>query len=113
MNPFYNYLAMFLCIALIPLSHLLIKYDSKKEDSLFSSFMKPKILLGFLLLWIVTLLSVYSFQKIPLKTSAAWTSLTYVLTTLLASVFLKEKIHVKRWFGCFLIVGGILIFQFG
>jgi uncharacterized membrane protein len=113
MNHFYNYLAMYLCILLIPFSHLLLKLGTKKDDSFVSSLVRPKIILGFFTLWLVTLLSVFSFQAVPLKTSTAWTSLTFVLTAIFSCIFLKETIQFRRWFGCTLIVLGILIFQLG
>lgn len=110
-NP--HYAAMGLCILLVPIAQTLLKLGSKQEDAFIRSFLRPQLLAGLFLLWLVTVLSVFSFQVVPLKTSAAWTSLTYVLVTLSARFVLGEKVPLSRWAGCLLIVSGILIFQQG
>jgi drug/metabolite transporter (DMT)-like permease len=102
---------MGLCILIIPVAQILLKLGSKKEDGLLSRFLRPYLLLGFFLLFIVSILSVYSFQEVPLKTSAAWSSLSFVLVALSSKFLLKEPFPITRWLGCFLIFVGIFVFH--
>ena len=113
MNETSHYVAMGICILLVPIAQTLMKLGSKNGDSLAQSIWRPYTLVGLGILWVVTVLSVYSFQVVEVKTSAAWTSLTYVLVVLSSRFTLGEKITHIRWVGCTMIVAGILIFQLG
>ncbi|MBP1912638.1 EamA family transporter [Thermococcus stetteri] len=56
------------------------------------------------LLWLISLSDLPASLMYPLL------NLAYVLTVLLASVYLKEPVHALRWIGVFLIiVGSILV----
>ena len=46
MNDLPHYLAMGLCILIIPVAQILLKLGSKKEDKLFSSFLRPQLISG-------------------------------------------------------------------
>ena len=113
MNEISHYAAMAACILLVPIAQTLIKLGAKSEDSFIQSIRRPYILTGLGILWVVTVLSVYSFQVVEVKTSAAWTSLTYVLVVLISRFALGERITHMRWVGCTMIAMGILIFQLG
>ena len=113
MNEISHYTAMAICILLVPVAQTLMKLGTDAEDTISHSLLRPQVLAGLAILWLVTVLSVYSFQVVEMKTSTAWTSLTYILVTLSASLVLKEKVRPIRWLGCSLIVAGILVFQLG
>tara|TARA_B100001093_G_C26826077_1_gene1014066 strand:+ start:1357 stop:1671 length:315 start_codon:yes stop_codon:yes gene_type:complete len=102
---------MGLCILLIPVAQMLLKLGSQKEDRLFSSLFRPYLISGLFLLFVVSILSVFSFQVVPLKTSAAWTSLSIVFVSLCSRFFLKEPFPISRWIGCSLIIFGIFVFH--
>ena len=104
---------MGLCILIIPIAQILLKLGSKKEDSGFASLLRPTLILGLFLLLVVSILSVFSFQIVPMKTSAAWTSLSFVFVALGSRYFLKEPFPVSRWIGCICIVIGIFVFHQG
>ena len=101
---------MGLCILIIPVAQILLKLGSKKKDRVLSRLLRPYLLLGFILLFFVSILSVYSFQEVPLKTSAAWSSLSYVLVAISSKFLLKEPFPMTRWLGCFYFVG-IFVFH--
>lgn len=113
MNDLPHYLAMGLCILIIPVAQILLKLGSKKEDKLFSSFLRPQLISGLFLLFTVSILSVFSFQVVPMKTSAAWTSLSFVFVALSSRYFLKEPFPISRSIGCIFVFIGIFIFQQG
>ncbi len=104
---------MALCILIIPIAQILMKLGSKNENNSSIGLFKPVLCAGLFLLFVVSILSVYSFQVVPLKTSSAWSSLSFIGVSLGSHYILKEPLPVSRALGCICIIAGILIFHQG
>jgi uncharacterized membrane protein len=107
-----HYLALGVCIILVPIAQTLIKMGSNTGGAFIGIARHLSTLAGLAILIVVTLLSTYSFQIVEMKTSAAWTSLNYILVVLASRYALGECVSFSRWIGCGLIATGIIIFQF-
>ena len=106
-----HYLVMALCILIIPFAQILLKLGSKNEQNSSIGLFNPMLCTGLFLLFAVSILSVYSFQVVPLKTSSAWTSLSFIGVALGSHYILKEHFPISRVLGCSFIIAGILIFH--
>lgn len=106
-----HYLALVLCIVLGPIAQLLLKRGANTNASAARSFVSPWTLGGYGLFGAVTVLAVYAFQQIELKTVAAFTSLNYLAVVLLARLFLREPLTRGKLMGCALIMLGVAVFN--
>ncbi len=98
-------------ILLGPCSQILMKRGASSQGSAVRAFMSPWTLGGYGLMGVVTVLTVFAYQRLELKTVAAWTSLNYLLVVLLARFFLKEPLTPGRLVGCGMIVAGVALFS--
>jgi drug/metabolite transporter (DMT)-like permease len=65
------------------------------------------ILGGFFLYLIPALIWTYLLSKLPVSVVQPVLALTYVVTPILATLFLKESVPMLRWFGILIIVCGV------
>lgn len=103
--------ALTLCVTLGPVAQLLLKRGASAGATAARSFVSPWTLGGYGVFGVVTVLAVYAFQQIELKTAAAWTSLTYLLVILLARIVLGEPLTRNKLVGGALIVAGVTVFN--
>lgn len=67
------------------------------------------ILAGFALYFIPALIWTYLLAKLPVSVVQPILSLTYVLTPLMAMIFLSEPVPGLRWLGILVIIAGVTI----
>lgn len=67
------------------------------------------ILAGFALYFVPAIIWTYLLSKLPVSVVQPILSLTYVLTPLMAMVFLSEPVPGLRWLGIAVIVAGVTI----
>ena len=105
------YLCLFAGIVITGVAQVLMRVGSKKLVGRTSSRIPGwELFAGYALFFGVTVLNVYAFQAIPLKTMTAWSALTYVWVMFLAWAWLKEPVGLRMVGGCVLIVAGIGVF---
>ncbi|MFF2091718.1 EamA family transporter [Paenibacillus sp. NPDC058174] len=81
-----------------------------KEKNLLSSI-NIYIILGYILFFSATLLSVYLLKLINFKDLTVIISLNYVSTLILSNVILKEKYSKQKVYATLLIIVGVIIFN--
>jgi len=106
-------LAFAFAILLTGVSNTLLRLGATQKQSAIRSLLGKATLLGYGLFGVVTLLSVYAAQVIPLRTLTAWSSLSNIATITLAALLLKEKIEHKVIASTILITIGLVIYSFG
>ena len=104
-----HWLALAGCVVLTACAQILLKKGALSGRRFFAS-LNPSTLSGYGLFGCVTVLSVYAFQQIELKTVTAWTATTYLLVAGLAHVVLDEPMTWSKAVGCFLVVAGGVAF---
>lgn len=67
------------------------------------------ILAGFALYFIPAIIWTYLLSKLPVSVVQPVLSLTYVLTPLMAMLFLSEQVPGMRWLGIVVIIAGVTI----
>jgi len=86
-----------------------INYDNNLFYILITVVSNWKILCAIVLYFIPVIIWLYLLKRIELTLLQPILSLTYVVTPLLAIVFLDEKISIIRWVGIVIIVIGVVI----
>lgn len=85
----------------------------KYEDGILSLFSQLTnnwwIIFGVLLYFIPVLIWIFLLKKIELSFLQPLFSMVYVVTPVLASIFLYENISINRWLGIGVIITGVLI----
>ena len=108
---FVHAFALGLAILLTSFSQVLLRSGISNAKNILVGFFNPKTVFGYTLFLLVTLLTVFAMQKIPLRTLTAWNSTTYVLTLLLSHWILRENLNRKMILGGFFIIAGIVVFS--
>ena len=75
----------------------------------FHFFMNVYIFVGFLLYFIPAVIWVYVLTKYPVAFVQPILSLTYVVTPIMAMIFIGESVPLFRWFGIVIIIVGVSI----
>ena len=107
---------IFLGIALSSIGAIILKYGAIEIEynrPIFQIFIQIifnwKIIIGLLFYFVPALIWIILLKKIELSFLQPFFSLAYVLTPILAMVFLGESIPILRWIGISIIVLGLSI----
>ncbi|RJO68578.1 MAG: hypothetical protein C4523_07480 [Myxococcales bacterium] len=103
--------ALTMLIVLNAFGQLLLRSGSARGETFWRSLLHPRSVAGYLIFLVVTVLSVYVMQAMPLRAFTAWTSLVFPAVVLLSALLLKEKLTRDHLFGTTLIVAGIVVFS--
>jgi drug/metabolite transporter (DMT)-like permease len=113
---FYSTLQIFFCVILGVFGQLLIKRGvmlAKTKTNLILQYLKifttPEVIAGISLYIISSLVWVKLLQKVPLSYAYPMISIGYVVTLILAKLFLGESIPLIRWIGMILICTGVIL----
>jgi len=106
-------LALALSILLTGVAHTVIRKGAQSAANAAQSLFNPYTIAGYVLFGLVTLLMVYAAQIIPLRSLTAWSSLSNVITVMMAVIFLHEKPHPLVYSGVALITLGLIVFFIG
>lgn len=107
----------FLLIGLISVfiscvSQVLLKSSSMKDwGHKIREYINPYVILGYVLLALCMLLTIYMYKGIELKYGAVIESLGFIIMVIFGRLFFKEKITTNKIAGNVLIVLGIIVFN--
>ena len=108
------YLVAAIAALITAFSQLALKLGAlygNKKNSVLRSYLNPYTIIGYFLLFVVTLLSVYVFKYIDLKVSVVLLPMTFVFVTLLSFGVLKERFSRNNYIGSAIILIGIVVFS--
>lgn len=106
-----NETALGLSIILTAFAQSLLRLGAMNKTRIISSFLNIRTLSGYFIFGAVVLLMIYAMQKIPMRTVAAWNSITYILTPLVGHWITKDPFYPRMAFGSIVIAVGIVIFS--
>lgn len=78
-------------------------------STLFHIFTNPRVLTGIFLYAVSAILWLGALSTLNVSFMYPLVSLAYVITAIIAFIFLKENITLLRWAGIFLVVGGCFL----
>ena len=100
-------------VCLATVSQILLKKSATIErKSKISEYLNIYVIIGYGLLFISTLCTLYAYKEVELSIGLVLETLSYILIPILSYFILKEKIHKKQIYGIGLIILGILIYSF-
>lgn len=105
-NSFYV-LLFIISIILASFSQIILKKGSKEKNI----FINKYTIVGYLLMLISTLFTLYGYKGVQLSLSQILQSLSFIFVAILSKVFLNEKISGKTIIGICLIIVGIIIYS--
>ena len=79
----------------------------------FKVFTNLFIILGIFLYAVSSLLWLFSMTRLDISFMYPLVSLSYLITTIFAIIFLKERVKIKRWAGLGLIIAGSFFIMLG
>lgn len=93
------------------ISQLLLKKSAQKTyPSKIREYLNPYVIIGYLLFFGCTLVSMYALKVVPLSMAPILESFGYVFVAVLGFFFLKEKFTRRQLLGSALIVLGIAVY---
>ncbi len=90
-----------------------VPVEGVRKNRILRVITDPLVILGVFLQAIYYFLLLALIQKVPVSFVVPMTGFGYVLTALLARVFLKEPVSVRRWSGITLITIGVVLISRG
>lgn len=105
-NSFYI-LLFIISIIIASFSQIILKKGSKEKNI----FINKYTIVGYLLMLISTLFTLYGYKGVQLSLSQILQSLSFIFVAILSKVFLNEKISGKTIIGICLIIVGIIIYS--
>ncbi len=92
-------------------SQIILKKSASKEySSIIREYLNVKVIVGYGMMFISTILTIFAFKGLDYKNGPIIESLGYIFIMFLSRIFLKEKITKKKILGNSLILLGILVF---
>ncbi len=93
------------------LSQTLLKWESGREHkNLIREYLNVGVIGGYGLLALSMLLTMFAYKKLPLSTTPAFESCSYIFVTILGAAVFHERVTKKKLLALGLIVAGILVF---
>jgi len=109
------YLILIVAVFITAFCQLLLKLGAlhgKTRGSLIHSYLNPYTIVGYFLMFIVTLLNTYAYKYVELKINVILLPMTFVLVALLSFWVLKENFSKNQVIGSAIILAGIVVFNF-
>lgn len=105
------YVYMLLSVVLASFSQILLKISANKTyDHWLREYLNVPVIMGYGLLFISMVLTIFAFKGLDYKMASIIDSLGYVFVMVLGYLFFKEKITRNKSLGALLIVLGVIIF---
>lgn len=93
------------------LAQVLLKSSALKEhNSIIKEYLNWRVIVGYGMMFISTIFSVYAYKVIPISLAVLLDSTGYIFVTCFGLLFLKEKVTKQRLFALILILLGIGIY---
>lgn len=108
-----TYLIALISIALGGVGQFLLKLGAAKlaPGALWRLVLVPQIVVGLFCFGLSFLSWVFVLQRLPLSVAYPMVSLSYVIVTALAAIFLGESLTVQKVAGLALILVGVVVLQ--
>lgn len=108
-----SYVAVFLLSVFIAsCAQIILKTSADMEHaSLIREYMNPRVIIGYLILFASTLITIIGYRGVELKMGPVLESSGYVFVLVLSHFFLHEKMSIKKILGIIFIVAGIVVFS--
>ncbi|MBE5871814.1 MAG: multidrug ABC transporter [Lachnospiraceae bacterium] len=105
------YTAIFFASVIVAsVSQILLKKSAMKQyDSWVKEYLNPYVIIGYGLLFLSMVMTIYAYKGVELKTGPVIESTSYLYVAILSAVFLKEKISNKKKLGLLVIVAGVIV----
>ena len=102
---------MVLSVIVAGFSQVLLKQASQKTyKNIYKEYLNINVILGYVLLFVSTILTIIAFKGISYTSGPILESLGYVFVMLLSLLFFNEKITKYKILGNILIIAGIIVF---
>ena len=96
------------------ISQLLLKKSAQRTyPNKIREYLNPYVIVGYLLFFGCTLISMYALKVVPLSMAPILESFGYVFVAVLGFFFLKEKFTRRQLIGSALIILGIVVYSIG
>ena len=106
-----SYIILLSSVVVSSFSQILLKKSTKKEHTSFiREYLNLNVIVGYSMMLISTILTVFAFRKLDYKNGPILESTGYILVMILSYLFLSEKITKRKLLGNLLILVGIFVF---
>lgn len=106
-----NYLILIISVIVASISQIILKIaSSEKHESLLKEYLNLKVMIGYFLMFLSTILTIIALKNINYKNEPIIESLGYIFVMILGRCFLNEKITKNKLIGNSLILLGIFVF---
>lgn len=104
-------LLLVLSVVIASFSQILLKKSAqKKYNSFVREYINPYVIIGYGMMVISTIVTIFAYQKVEYKNGPVVEALGYILIMVLSYVFFKESITKRKMLGNALVLLGIIIF---
>lgn len=105
------YTAIFFASVIVAsISQILLKKSAMKQyDNWLKEYVNPYVIIGYGLLFLSMVMTIYAYKGVDLKTGPVIESTSYLYVAILSGVFLKEKISNRKKLGLLVIIVGVVI----
>lgn len=107
------YFALITAILLITSGQLLVKSGATSGTRFWGSLVNVRTLIGYALIAVAALFSMYAMRLIELKIVTACFSSIVPLVAISSTLLYKEKMNLRIGLGTVIVVLGLLIFSLG
>ena len=105
------WMMLLLSVVIASFSQILLKKSAKKHyDSFIKEYLNPYVIIGYGMMVISTILTIFAYKGVAYKNGPVIESLGYILVMFLSFLFFNEKITKKKVMGNVLILIGIFVF---
>lgn len=112
MSDWVYYILLLVSVLISAISQIMLKKSATQEHgSMLKEYLNIKVISAYFIFFISTLLTMFSYRKVPLSMGPVLEATGYIWVAILGLIFLKEPITRKKWTGIGVILLGILIFN--
>lgn len=108
-----SFILYFIAIFFTAVAQILLKTGSEKSlgKSFFSSYFNFYSILGYVMLLLTTLITLYALKEMELKFTIIFMPFLYIFIGIFSYIFFNEEFSKRKFFGSLLIILGIIIFN--
>ena len=111
MGEWVYYLIYFISVFLASCSQVLLKKSSQMEyESRLKEYLNPHVIGAYMIFGLTTVMTMLAYSRVPMAQGPVIETAGYIYIALLSTVFLGEKLTIKKLLGTLLIIIGILVF---
>lgn len=113
MNKEIRFILLFIFSVFISsISQILLKKSANKTyTNKFKEYLNLRVTIAYMIFFISTLITVYSYKFVPLSLGPILESTGYIFVSVFGVIFLNENIKRKKLLGMILIIFGVILFS--